>query len=221
MPRAEYTTTARIPVEAIWDFVQEMDNWAPFVTGYQSHRKESETDSLWTLKGNLGVMSRRLEFRVHITEWSGPERVRFELKGLNEPMQGSGCFEMSRYEAAEGEGVAASTAPRNAAGAGAAPAPAAAPGEHKSFWLRLLEAIARFFVRLLSGGKPQRAVSAGAGPGEGMAKLHFTLEIQPGGPMAPMIDSLMKPVMLPAAEQLANSIMARLEELRGQTPASS
>ena len=81
--------------------------------------------------------------------------------------------------------------------------------------LRLLEAIARFFVRLLSGGAPERAASADAGPGAGMAKLTFRLELKPGGPMAPMIDSLIKPVMLPAAEQLAGNIMARLEELHG------
>ena len=48
-----------------------------------------------------------------------------------------------------------------------------------------------------------------------MAKLTFKLELKPGGPMAPMIDSLIKPVMLPAAEQLAGNIMARLEELHG------
>jgi carbon monoxide dehydrogenase subunit G len=194
MPAAEYTTTAKLPLAAIWEFVSEMDNWAPYVTGYQSHRKESETDSVWVLKGDIGVMARRLEFRVHITEWNGPSRVAFELSGLNEPMKGSGSFEMSAYEEA---------------GAGAA---AAGPAPAKGLWLRLLEAVVRFFLRLLGGGRPERAASADAGPGAGMAKLRVRLEIEPGGPMAPMVSALMKPAMLPAAEQLAGSIMARLEE---------
>ena len=62
-------------------------------------------------------------------------------------------------------------------------------------------------------GKPRRAETADAGPGEGMARLTFKLEIQPGGPMAPMVGAMMQPAMLPAAEDLANKIMGRVEEL--------
>lgn len=195
MPIAEYSTSTKLPIETIWNFVKEMDNWADLVTGYQSHEKQSDEDSTWVLKGDLGPMSRMLKLQVHITEWNGPERVAFELKGINELMDGHGIFELSTYEEE------------------AVPGADAAPAERKNFILRLLEAIMRFFVRLLSGGAPERAATADAGPGEGMAKLTFKLEIKPGGPMAPMIDSLMKPVMLPAAEQLAGSIMVRLENL--------
>jgi carbon monoxide dehydrogenase subunit G len=193
MPDAEYTTTTRLPVQSIWDFVKEMDNWAEYVTGYQSHEKQSETDSVWVLKGDLGVMARTVQFRVHITEWNGPSRVSFELEGLNEPMKGGGSFQMQSYE--------------EAGSAAAAPA-------RKNFPVRWLEALARLFFRLL-GRQPQRAEGADAGPGAGMAKLTFRLELNPGGPMAPMVNAMMKPVMLPAAEQLANSIMARLEERHG------
>lgn len=192
MAEAEYSTTAKLPVDTIWEFVKDMDNWAHFVRGYQTHQKQSEDDSLWTLKGDVGVMARVLEFKVHVTEWAGPERVTFELEGLNEPMQGGGEFRMESYEESEAAG-AADPAPR-----------------HGRF-LRLLEAIVRFFLRLFGGG-PQRAdSSAGAGPGEGMARLTFRLRIDPGGPMAPMVNAMMKPVMLPAAEELANQIMAHLE----------
>ncbi len=197
MPVAEYSTSAELPIETIWNFVKEMDNWANLITGYQSHEKQSDADSTWVLKGDLGPMSRILKLQVHITEWNGPERVSFELKGINELMDGHGIFELSTYEEEAGPGAAA------------------APAERKNFILRLLEAIVRFFVRLLSGGAPERATNADPGPGEGITKLTFKLEIKPGGPMAPMIDGLMKPVMLPAAEQLAGSIMARLEELHG------
>jgi carbon monoxide dehydrogenase subunit G len=194
---AEYSTSTKLPIETIWNFVKEMDNWADLVTGYQSHEKQSDEDSTWVLKGDLGPMSRMLKLQVHIIEWNGPERVTFELTGINEIMEGHGTFEMSTYEEEDGPGADA------------------APAERKNFIRRLLEAIVRFFVRLLSGGAPVRAATADAGPGEGMAKLTFKLELKPGGPMAPMIDSMMKPVMLPAAEQLAGSIMARLEELQG------
>ncbi len=187
MPETEYTTTARLPVDVIWDFVKEMDNWAAFVTGYQSHEKLNENESVWVLKGDVGVLARRLRFRVRVTEWAGPERVRFELEGLNEPMQGSGSFEMAPYESVEDAVFARQRNPL----------------------LRWLEAIVRFFLR--RGGGPQRAASADAGPGEGMARLTFRLRIEPGGPMAPMVNAMMAPAMLPAAEDIANKIMAHLE----------
>jgi hypothetical protein len=109
-------------------------------------------------------------------------------------MKGSGSFEMSAYEEAPAPEVGAA-APRRGLG------------------LRLLEAVVRFFLRVLGRGGPERAASAGAGPGAGMARLVFRLELEPGGPMAPMVSAMMKPAMLPAAEQLANRIMARLEEI--------
>ncbi len=187
MAQTEYTTTAKLPVDVIWDFVKEMDNWARFVTGYQSHEKQNENDSIWVLKGDVGVLARVLRFQVRVTEWAGPERVRFELEGLNELMQGSGDFEMAPYESAED----------------------VVPERSRNPLLRWLEAIVRFFFR--RGGGPQRAASADAGPGEGMARLSFQLRIDPSGPMAPMVIVMMTPAMLPAAEDLATKIMAHLE----------
>ena len=162
MPEASYTTTARLPVETVWSFVEDMDNWAEFVAGYQSHEKEGEHDSRWVLKGDVGVLSRILEFRAPVAGWSGPSRVAFELVGLNEPMQGGGHFEMEPVAAGEGDAGAAAPAPRRG-----------------NFVQRALEAIVRLVLRLFRG-RAERA--------EGPA---------------------------PAAEDLANRIMARLEEIHG------
>lgn len=193
MPEVEYSTTAKLPVSVIWDFVHEMDNWAEFVAGYESHEKHSEDDSTWVLKGDVGVLARTVKFEVHVDEWAGPERVRFSLTGVNEPMAGSGTFLLAPYEDTS-----------------AAPPPAAKLG----FFARIFAAIAGFFYRLVHGAA-ERAETADAGPGAGMARLTFRLEIQPGGPMAPMVNALMKPMMMPAAEGLANQIMATLEQRHG------
>ena len=75
MAEVEYTTTAKLPVAAIWDFVCEMDNWAPLLTGYQSHEKQSESESVWALKGDVGSLTRLVKLQVRVTEWAGPERV--------------------------------------------------------------------------------------------------------------------------------------------------
>ena len=44
-------TTMKLAPEAVWEFVKDMNNWAPFLTGYQKHEIENDTDSIWTLKG--------------------------------------------------------------------------------------------------------------------------------------------------------------------------
>ena len=98
MAETEYSTTTELPVETVWAFVSEMDQWATMLTGYKTHEKQSQTDSLWTLKGDLGILQRTVQFRVHVTDWSGPARVAFELEGVNEDMGGSGCFEINVIE---------------------------------------------------------------------------------------------------------------------------
>jgi carbon monoxide dehydrogenase subunit G len=195
VPEVEYATTAKLPVETIWEFVHEMDTWATFVTGYQSHTKENEKDSTWVLKGDVGVLARTVKFAVHIEEWTPPTRVTFTLKGVNEPMQGTGTFVLEKYEEP-----------------GTVPALPAAP--QPSGFSRLLERIARFFFRARHGD-PERAASADAGPAAGTSRLTFRLAVTPGGPMAPMVNALMRPLMQPAAENLANQILATLEKRHG------
>ena len=193
MPEAEHSTTARLPVQVIWDYVREMDNWAPFLRGYQSHAKQSEVDSVWVLKGDVGMLTRTVKFQVHIDEWGEPSRVRFTLRGLNEPMEGGGEFLLAPYE--------------DASAAAAAPPPA-----KSGLFARLLRWLYRIFA-----GKTERAATANAGPGAGMSRLVFRLRVKPGGPMGPMVDALMKPLMLPVAEELADRIMGELEKRHGQT----
>jgi len=183
---AEYTTTTKLPIDRIWDFVADMDHWARFVTGYQSHEKRSESESLWTLKGDVGVLSRKLVFKVDITEWSVGKRAAFRMKGVNEPMEGEGVFALE------------------AEAASAASVPEAPP---RGVWLRFFEALVRGLLGLL-GRAPKRELPAVAGKG---TRMSFRLRLDPGGPMAPMINAMIKPLMLPAAESLANQILAHLE----------
>jgi carbon monoxide dehydrogenase subunit G len=192
---AEYTTTAKLPPEKIWAFVEDMDNWARFVTGYQGHEKKSQTESLWTLKGDVGVLQRRLVFQVDITEWSPPKRAGFRLKGVNEPMSGEGVFTL---EPAGGTALPAPVVPARA-----------------GIVQRFFEALVRAVLRLL-GRAPRRAPVELAGSAG--TQLSFRLRLDPGGPMAPMINAMIKPLMLPAAESLANQILAHLEGQPGAPP---
>ena len=191
MAETEYSTSTKRPISEIWDFVQDMDNWASFLTGYQGHEKQSDTESLWTVKGDVGVLARTVKFQVTIVEWASPERVRFTLKGLNEQLEGEGQFTMVPFE--DEEAAAETAAPR--------------PG----LWRRLVDAVVGFVYRLLHG-RAERGAHADAGPGAGMARLSFRLRVDPGGPTAPMVDALLKPALRPAAEDLANRIVTHLEQ---------
>ncbi len=98
MPDISYTTTMGAPRARVWDFVRDMNNWAPFTRGYQTHEIINEKESLWTVKGDLGPISRITKVHVTITEWLEGERVAFTLKGLNEPLTGGGAILLTDAE---------------------------------------------------------------------------------------------------------------------------
>lgn len=188
MPEVEYTTTVARPREQIWEFVKDMNNWAPFLTGYQRHEIVDERDSIWTLKGDVGVLARVVKLRAHITEWNGPERVEFTLTGINEQVDGGGELVMQPYT---GEALALPPPPK------------------KSWFRRLLEAFARMLFRRVHGPAVARALPAKA-DGES-SRLSFKLRMDAGGPTGPLVNAMLAPALLPAAEDLANKIAAHLE----------
>jgi carbon monoxide dehydrogenase subunit G len=196
MPEVEYTTTVALPCEVIWDFVKDMNNWAPMLTGYQKHEIRNETESIWTLKGDVGVLARTVQLKAHITEWAGPAKVSFTLTGLNEQVDGGGTLHMNPAEA---------------------PAPTSlVPVKKRSFFGRILDAIARFFFRLKHGKGPERALPAKNGTG---SRLTFSLRMDAGGPTGPLVNAMLAPALLPAAEDLANKIAAHLEKAHLQNAA--
>ncbi|HEY5242955.1 MAG TPA: SRPBCC family protein [Polyangiaceae bacterium] len=193
MPEVQYTTQVALPREAVWEFVKDMNNWAPYLTGYQTHEVLSETDSIWTLKGDVGVLARIVKLKAHVTEWNGPERVSFTLTGLNEQVDGDGTLEMGATVASDGAPSEAPLAP--------------APVVRRSFVGRILDAVFRFFFRRMHGPAPVRALPT-AGPS---SRLKFRLRMDAGGPTGPLVNAMLAPALLPAAEDLANKIAAHLE----------
>ena len=191
MPEVAYTTEMRLPLDDVWAFVSDMNNWAPFLTGYQKHEILDATDSLWTLKGEVGILSRIVELRAHVTEWVEPQRVSFTLTGINEAVDGGGTLILRR---------ATASSPK-----------APAPEPPRPGWLhRLLGALARFFFRLTHGDAPALPASPSA-PGEGV-ELEFTLFMDAGGPAGPLVNAMLGPALEPAVEDLAKKIAAHLEK---------
>ncbi|HVK73506.1 MAG TPA: SRPBCC family protein [Kofleriaceae bacterium] len=202
MPEVEYTTRMALSREVVWEFVKDMNNWAPMLTGYQQHEILDETDSVWTLKGDVGILSRVVKLQAHVTEWIDRERVVFTLTGLNEKVDGGGELVMSD--------VVADAPPP--------PAP-----RKRWFGRRFLDWLARRMFKRMHGDGPKRleAGPAAAGAGGPTAQLTFTLRMDAGGPTGPLVNAMLGPALLPAAEDLANKIAAHLERVHLRTDAAA
>lgn len=92
MPSGTHTTALDIPIEKVWDFVSDMNRWAPLVPGYIEHEILSDKQSTWVFKGDIGIMQKTVKLQIDITEWREPTLVTFDLKGLNENFAGNGYF---------------------------------------------------------------------------------------------------------------------------------
>lgn len=79
-------------IEAVWEYVRDMGNWASQMPGYVSHEAENADDSVWTLQVNFGPFARPVIVDVHVTQWLAPTQVDFEVKGRSDPFVGSGSF---------------------------------------------------------------------------------------------------------------------------------
>jgi carbon monoxide dehydrogenase subunit G len=182
--------TAATPAEA-WVFIENMENWAPFLTGYQRHETIDDRHSLWVVKGELAGLTLVAEFRVAITEWVAPSLVAFELEGVDEPFAGSGHFRI-----AAAAGTAAGTA---------TPRPA------RGWWARLRDAIARRLLRGVFGqrGTAPPAVVVGA---PAATRLECTLALNAGGGSGPIMNLLLAPMLPAIAQDMADRIIAALAE---------
>lgn len=92
-----------LPVEHVWNFVKNMDNWAPLVPGYTEHVMKNDQESVWRIHGDLGVVEKTVSLKVTITEWIEPTNVRFQVSGLNGNCTGEGYFKASSLSENETE----------------------------------------------------------------------------------------------------------------------
>lgn len=92
MPAGTHTVELDLGIQDIWNFVSDMDRWAPLVPGYIEHEIISDEQSTWTFKGDIGIMQKTVKLQIDITKWDEPTEVTFDLTGLNENFGGNGYF---------------------------------------------------------------------------------------------------------------------------------
>ena len=100
MPSVQHTAVVNAPIEVVWQYLDKMANWAPYLKGYQKHEEIDDKESIWTLKGDMGVLARVVQIKITITEWVEPEKVGFKIDGITERVTGNGIF-IATSESAE------------------------------------------------------------------------------------------------------------------------
>jgi carbon monoxide dehydrogenase subunit G len=230
MPEVAYSTVVAAPVEQVWQYVEDLHNWCHLMVGFQTLDVIDDRRSMWTLRGDVGILSRQVKVQVDITEWIPLQRVSFIVTGVTERLDGAGAFHLERITGEESPEDSGSRL--SSASAAVAAGPVSKPG-----WLRRLQfAVARSILRRLhrkaarnrattekptagTGESPDSLPLAGVDPvtvsapvssGE-LSRLAFELRVSPLGPMAPMLDLLMAPMLEPAAQDLADGIREALQ----------
>ncbi|GHH98084.1 CoxG family protein [Neobacillus kokaensis] len=92
MPSGMHQVEVGLPINKVWDFVKNMDNWAPLIPGYIQHQKYTNRQSSWEFYSNIGFIKKKISLMVTIKEWMEPTKVTFALKGINEKLSGGGYF---------------------------------------------------------------------------------------------------------------------------------
>ncbi|WP_462409040.1 CoxG family protein [Neobacillus sp. Marseille-QA0830] len=93
MPSGMHQVEINVPINVIWNFVKDMDNWAPLVPNYITHEKITDRTSTWEFKSDIGILKKKISLLIDIKEWVEPTKVYFTLKGQSEKYSGEGYFQ--------------------------------------------------------------------------------------------------------------------------------
>jgi len=92
MPEVRQQIVIQAPIEEVWTFVNNLRNWATEMPGYQDFREIDADHSVWQLKGDAGILQKRVTFDARVTKREPPTRVEFTLHGIDEQLDGAGSF---------------------------------------------------------------------------------------------------------------------------------
>ena len=92
MVSASASVDLAMPAPVVWSFVERYDNWADLFPGYQRHRLTQDGASIWTVRGDLGILSRIVEVEIRPGARGGAGAVTFAVKGITEDVAGTGTF---------------------------------------------------------------------------------------------------------------------------------
>jgi carbon monoxide dehydrogenase subunit G len=94
MPSGMHQVELAFPNDVVWNFVKDMNNWAPLIPNYIHHEKLTQRQSTWEFKSDTGILKKKIRLVIDIKEWKEPTIVSFDIKGQSEKYSGEGFFEV-------------------------------------------------------------------------------------------------------------------------------
>lgn len=98
MAIASHTVNISAPLQNVWKYVSQIENWATLVPAYKEHEQVDENQSIWTFEGNFKGFKKTVKMELNITEFTEPTNISFEIKGLTDNFTGSGKFSAEQLE---------------------------------------------------------------------------------------------------------------------------
>jgi carbon monoxide dehydrogenase subunit G len=90
LPDVRERATIDVTRDEAWRFLLNIRNWASLFPGYQGIQILNDDDSLWRVKGDVGILTKLVTFRCHVTRWVEEEYVEFQLDCVEEKVSGFG-----------------------------------------------------------------------------------------------------------------------------------
>lgn len=98
MIEAEHQLVIEDNIQAVWQYVQDIRNWALLFPGCQHCEVIDEHRSNWLLKVGAGGLVKTVDVEVEVLCWQGPERVEFSYALVSEPVVGRGFYQAEPAE---------------------------------------------------------------------------------------------------------------------------
>jgi len=92
MIEADHSVVIDTGIGSVWDYVQDIRQWALLFPGCRECEVIDDHHSKWVIKVGAGGMVKTVNVLVHVLKWDGPGRVDFNYKLETEPVTGSGSY---------------------------------------------------------------------------------------------------------------------------------
>ena len=93
MIEAEHSVAIATGIDQVWDYVQDIQNWALLFPGCRECQVIDANNSRWIIKVGAGGLVKTVNVLVNVERWEGPGLVEFSYKLESEPVVGRGFYQ--------------------------------------------------------------------------------------------------------------------------------
>lgn len=92
MTGTDYQMTLALPLQDVWSFLNDFNNWANCVDGYIHHREITPLQSIWTLKGEFGLIEKTIQLHVNRIKTATPYHMLVNFSSFQNKLSGEACL---------------------------------------------------------------------------------------------------------------------------------